>query len=88
MYRKDLEMVTELIASKEFNWKPDIIEADDNSIFVPSYVVYAEAVITPIVFKSKFSDLPSCGMWVDWAESDDELLNKLGSYWSEFGGEQ
>ncbi len=81
-------MVTELIASKEFNWKPDIIEAEDKSVFVPGYAVSTEAGFTPIVFNSKFADLPSCGMWEDRKESDDALLQQLGGDWSGFGSEQ
>jgi len=81
-------MVTELIASKEFNWNPYIIESDNKSVFIPSYGIYTEAGITPIIFNSKFNDLPSSGMWEDCEESDEELLYKLGGYWSGFGIEQ
>lgn len=81
-------MVTELVASKEFNWKPDIIEAEDKSAFISGYAVSVEAGITPIVFNSKFADLPSCGMWEDRKGSDDALLDKLGGNWSGFGSEQ
>lgn len=88
MYRKDLKMVTELIASKEFNWKPEIIEAEDKSVFIPGYVVSTEAGNTPVVFNSKFADLPTSGMWGDLEESDDTLLDKLAGDWSGFGSER
>jgi hypothetical protein len=81
-------MVTELVASKEFNWKPFIIESDDKSAFVPSYDVSTEARSTPITFISRFADLPTSGMWRDRRESDIALLYKLGGNWSGFGGEQ
>jgi len=86
--RKDYKMVIELIASKEFNWRPDIIKADDESLFIPSYIVFTEAGITPINLNSAFADLPSCGMWGDLKESDDALLDRLGGDWSGFGSEQ
>ncbi len=77
-------MVTELVASKEFKWKPDIYDA---KLFMPGYVVSTEARITPVMFNSKFIDLPSCGMWTDRKESDEELLQQIGGNWSSLGDE-
>jgi len=34
---------------------------------------------------AKFADLPSSGIWADKTESDDELLEELGSGWRGYG---
>ena len=81
-------MVIELISSKEFNWEPEIVEADDKNAFFPSYAVSTEATNTPVFFNSKFADLPSSGMWEDLQESDEELLDKIGNSWGGFGGDE
>ena len=81
-------MVMSEVASKKFNWKPRIMEADDVRIFTPDYVVAEEAEVTVASLKSSFADLPSSGIWEDRTESDDELLEELGSGWRGFATEQ
>ena len=76
------------VASKKFNWKPRIMEGDDVRIFMPDYVVTEEAEVTVASLKSSFADLPSSGIWEDRTESDDELLEELGSGWRGFATEQ
>jgi hypothetical protein len=75
------------IASKQFNWQPNLVKADDPRVFEPSYVVVEEAETLALFFKSKFADLPTFGMWADRTESDDELLEALGSGWRGFATE-
>ena len=81
-------MVMSEVASKKFNWKPRIMEEDDVRIFTPDYVVAEEAEVTVASLKSSFADLPSSGIWEDRIESDDELLEELGSGWRGFATEQ
>ena len=81
-------MVMAEVASKKFNWKPEVIEGDDPRIFIPSYTVTEEAVPSVASFRTKFADLPTFGMWADLTESDDELLEELGSGWRGFATEQ
>ena len=81
-------MVMSEIASKKFNWKPEVMEGDDTRVFTPNYVVTEEAVPSVESFRSKFADLPTFGMWADRKESDDELLEELGSGWRGFATEQ
>ena len=81
-------MVMASIASIDFNWRPDVVEGDRPRVFTPSYVVKAEAVPTVEFLRSKFSDLPTFGMWADRKESDEELLEELGSGWRGFTTEQ
>ncbi|MBL7119882.1 MAG: hypothetical protein ISS53_04295 [Dehalococcoidia bacterium] len=80
-------MVMELIASREYNWQPQVVEADDPQVFKPNYVVAEEAETCFVSFKTKFGDLPSSGIWADRTESDDELLEELGSGWRGFATE-
>jgi hypothetical protein len=80
-------MVMAEVASKTFNWKPDVMEGDDPIIFTPGYTITEEAVPSVGFFKSKFSDLPAFGIWVDRVEGDDELLMELGSGWRDFAAE-
>ncbi len=35
--------------------------------------------------RRRFADLPAFGIWADRTESDDELLEELGSGWRGFG---
>ncbi|MFC2001396.1 hypothetical protein ACFLUZ_02700 [Chloroflexota bacterium] len=39
-------------------------------------------------FGSRFADLPAFGIWKDRTESDDELLEELGSGWRGFATEK
>ena len=76
-------------ASKDFNWKPEVVKADDPQLFWRDYVVAGEAATRPPLFvKTKFADLPSSGIWADRSETDDELLELLGGDWRDFGTEQ
>lgn len=81
-------MVIDTIASRKFNWKPDVVEGDSQRIFTPNYIVTGEAVPRAGFFRSKFADLPAFGIWADRKESDDELLEELGSGWQGFATEQ
>ncbi len=81
-------MVTASIASIDFNWQPDVVERDNPRVFVPKYIVAEEAETSVLSFKSKFADLPAFGLWADRTESDDELLEELGSGWRGFATEQ
>lgn len=71
----------------DFNWQPEVVAGDDARIFTPNYVVTEEAVPSVAFFRSKFADLPSSGIWEDRTESDDELLEELGSGWRGFATE-
>ncbi len=81
-------MVMATIASKDFNWRPEVVEGDDPRKFIPDYVVTEEAETSEGSLKSKFADLPSAGIWADRTESVDELLEELGSGWRGFAAEQ
>ena len=84
-------MVMSEIASKKFNWPPTVpivVKADDVRMFTRDYSMTGEAVPSVGFFKSKFADLPTFGMWADRKESDDELLEELGSGWRGFATEQ
>lgn len=81
-------MVIDSIASIDFGWKGWKPEVDDARIYTPKYVVVVEATTKGESLKSKFADLPSAGMWADRKESDDELLEELGSGWRGFATEQ
>ena len=81
-------MVIELIASRDFTWKGWRPKVDDARIFKPNYVVTEEAVTSVESLKTKFADLPSSGIWADRTESDEELLEELGSGWRGFATEQ
>ncbi|OGO30511.1 MAG: hypothetical protein A2Z29_11005 [Chloroflexi bacterium RBG_16_56_11] len=80
-------MVIELTASREFTWegwRPKIGEAQ---IFTQDYRVIEEAKTSEQSLKSKFSQLPAFGLWKDRKESDEELLEELGSGWRGFASE-
>lgn len=84
-------MVMAKISSIDFNWYsrvPQVMGGDDPRKFVPDYVVTEEADTTEESLKSKFADLPAFGLWKDRKESDDELLEELGSGWRGFAAEQ
>ena len=71
-----------------FNWQPQKVVGDDPSVFTLRYVVVEEAETLILSLKSKFSDLPSAGIWENRIESDDELLEQLGKGWRGFASEQ
>ena len=77
-------MVMTTISSKDFNWCPLIVEGDDPQKVMPDYSVKEEAETSEESVKIKFADMPSSGIWADRAESDDELLEELGSGWRGF----
>lgn len=77
-------MVRELIASRDFTWEGWRPVIDDARIFTQEYKVIEEADTSKQSLKTKFADLPSAGIWADRAESDDELLEELGSGWRGF----
>jgi len=81
-------MVTATISSKDFNWCPEVVEGDDPRKFIPDYIVAEEAKTSEAYSKSKFAELPSSGIWADRPESDEELLEELGSGWRGFATEQ
>lgn len=76
------------VFSKKFNWQPKVVKGDDPRIFERNYSVTEEAEKSEKSFKTKFADLPTFGMWADRTESDDELLEELGSGWRGFATEQ
>ena len=61
---------------------------DNARIFKQDYMVMEEAETSEQSLKSKFADLPAFGIWKDRTESDDELLEELGSGWRGFAAEQ
>jgi len=77
-------MVMASVASIDFNWKPDVIEADDVRVFTPNYVVSEEAKTEVASLRSGFADMPSSGIWEGRPESNDELLEQLGGGWQGF----
>jgi hypothetical protein len=81
-------MVTNLIASKDFNWKPEVVEGDDPRLFAPEYSVSEEAGKTVRSLRSGFEKMPSSGIWKNRLESDEELLEELGRGWRGFACEQ
>ena len=82
-------MVMAREASIDFNWQPDVVEADDPLVFTPDYVVTNAAPLSYlVVVRSKFADLPAFGIWADRPQSDDELLEELGSGWRGFATDE
>lgn len=77
-------MVMATIASKEYNWSPEIVEGEDPKVFQPNYIILPTPKPTEGSFESSFADLPAFGIWKDRAESDDEILKELGSGWRGF----
>ena len=80
-------MVMASIDSIKFNWKPNIIKGDDVRVFAPNYIVREGAETTVQSFRSKFADLPSAGIWENRTESDEELLEEIGSGWRDFAAQ-
>ena len=80
-------MVMAPIYSKGFNWRPKVVEGDDPQVFEPTYRILPAP--KPVVgsFRTRFADLPSSGIWADRTESDEELLEELGSGWQGFATE-
>ena len=64
--------------------KIEVIKGDDSRKFIRKYDMTSEAEPSVGFLKSKFADLPSAGIWADRTESDDELLEELGSGWRGF----
>ena len=81
-------MVMAAISSRDFNWRPEVVEGDDPKVFEPTYIILPAPKPEEGSFKSRFADLPSAGIWADRIESDDELLEELGSGWRGFAAEQ
>lgn len=84
-------MVSTELYLKKFNWPqsvPIIVKADDVRMFTRDYSMTGEAVPSVGFCRSKFADLPAFGIWADRKESDDELLEELGSGWRGFATEQ
>ena len=77
-------VMTAPISSKQFNWPPEVVEGDDPKVFEPTYRILPVPKPEEGSFKSRFADLPAFGIWADRAESDEELLEQLGSGWREF----
>ena len=77
-------MVMATISSRDFNWHPEVIESDDPENFDPTYIILPAPEAEVVFFRSQFADLPSAGIWEDLTESDDELLEELGSGWKGF----
>lgn len=75
--------------SRIFNWEPNVIQGDDPRKFLPDYyIVKEESAQSVKFFISKFADLPTFGMWADRSETDNELLEELGSGWRGFATEE
>jgi hypothetical protein len=81
-------MVRATIASKEYSWYPQIVEVDDPQKVIPEFIVTEQAQTSIDSVKTKFANLPSAGIWADRTESDDELLEELGSGWRGFAARQ
>jgi len=81
-------MVMATISSKDFNWRPEVVEGGSPEIFEPTYIIIPTPEPEVRFFRSRFADLPSAGIWADRAESDEELLEELGSGWRGFATEQ
>lgn len=71
----------------DFNRPLDVIQGDRQK-FIRNCTVTEEAETSEGYLKTKFADLPSAGIWADRTESDDELLEELGSGWRGFAAEQ
>lgn len=82
-------MVMAEIASKRFNWPREIpmVVAGDPGDFMPDCNIFSETETTVQSLRSKFADLPSAGIWENRAQSDEELLEELGSGWLGFATE-
>lgn len=83
-------MVMAPIYSKDYDWYqkvPQFMEGDDPRVFEPTYRILPAPEPEVGFFKSRFADLPSSGIWADRTESDDELLEELGSGWQGFATE-
>ena len=81
-------MVMATIASKDFNWRPEVVEGDDPKVFEPTYRILPAPKPEVGSFETRFADLPSSGIWADRTESDNELLEELGNGWRGFAAEQ
>jgi len=77
-------MVMAAISSKDFNWRPELVEGDAPENFNPTYIILPASEPEVGFFRSRFADLPSAGIWADRTESDNELLEELGSGWRGF----
>ena len=84
-------MVMATICSIYFDWYsqvPQVMKGDDPQVFEPTYRILPAPKPVVSSFKSRFADLPSAGIWADRTESDNELLEELGSGWRGFANEQ
>ncbi len=77
-------MVMAKISSKDFNWRPELVEGEDPTIFDPTYIILPAPEPEVGFYRNKFADLPSAGIWAERTVSDDELLEELGSGWRGF----
>ncbi len=75
-------MVMATIASRDFNWQPDVVVADDPRVFARQYVVKEEATTRSL--KGGFADIPSASIWQDRTETDSMLLEQLSGDWRGF----
>jgi hypothetical protein len=80
-------MVMATISSKDFNWRPEFVEVDDPKVFEPTYIILPAPKPEEGTFESRFAALPAFGIWKDRTESDEELLEELGSGWRRFATE-
>lgn len=80
-----MEAALDLKPSILFDWTPTILSVDDGRELLPNYRVAGEAGSTTLSVRPRAEDLPSFGMWADRTETDEELLEKLGGDWREFG---
>ncbi len=78
-------MVMATIASRDFDWRPDVVASDDPEAFNPEYTVEGAAITEIQSVKSSFADLPSAGIWQDRKESDEAMLEQIGGDWRGFG---
>ena len=84
-------MVMAPIYSRGFDWYskvPQVMKGDDPRVFEPTYRILPLPEPKECFLKIRFANLPSAGIWADRTESDDELLEELGSGWRGFANEQ
>jgi hypothetical protein len=80
-------MVMAKISSKDYSWYPEAVEGDDPKVFNPTYRIVPSPEPEVGFFRSRFADLPAFGIWKDRTETDEELLEELGSGWRGFAAE-
>lgn len=82
---ENVETALDLRPSMVYDWTPTILSADGGKDFLPGYTVLVEAATTEASVRQRAEDLPSFGIWAACAETDEELLEKLGGNWRDFG---